>query len=115
MSRNQLEVIAARQGILDVARDVLSGVVTPIEGARAIARLRFAARLDTDVDVLPLVGIDSETDALPLGRERNHWQAQALADLQDAIDEAQRWARDFGDSHYRNLLGRAESLLRWPD
>ncbi|MGJ5200676.1 hypothetical protein [Bradyrhizobium sp. HKCCYLRH1030] len=114
MSWNQPQVIAARQDILQAARDVLSGAVSPIEGARSIARLRFTALLETDVDILPLVGIDSETDALPLGRDREHWQAQALIDLQGAIDDAQRWARDVADSRCRSLLARSDSLLRWP-
>ncbi|XUM23216.1 hypothetical protein ACRAVF_07405 [Bradyrhizobium oligotrophicum S58] len=49
------------------------------------------------------------------GRDREHWQAQALVDLQEAIDDAQRWARDVAGSHCQNLLARADSLLRWPE
>ncbi len=115
MSWNQSEVIAARRGILKAAADILSGAVSPIEGARAIARLRFDARLDADADILCFVGIDSETEVLPLGRDRAYWQAQTLTDLQGAIDDAQRWARDVAESRCRSLLARAENLLRWPN
>ncbi|MGJ5219991.1 hypothetical protein ACQR16_34080 [Bradyrhizobium oligotrophicum] len=88
--------------------------MSPIEGARIIARLRFAARLETDADILAFVGIESETDALPIGGGRAHWQAQALIDLQEPIDDLQRSARDVGSSRCRNLLARADSLLQWP-
>ena len=115
MSWNQSKVIEARQVILEAAKGVLSGTVYPIEGARIIARHRFAARLENDPDILPFVGIDSETEVLPIGNEGTHWQAPALADLQSTIDEAQFWARKVGASHCQNLLARSASFLRWPD
>jgi hypothetical protein len=115
MSLNQAEVLKARRTILETAKGVLSGAVSPIEGARVIVASRSAARLEADPDILPFVGIDSETEALPLGKDRDYWQKQALADLQPTIDEAQHWARDLGADHCQNLLARSAILLRWPD
>ncbi|MGC2778520.1 MAG: hypothetical protein WA418_23100 [Bradyrhizobium sp.] len=115
MSWNQPEVLDARKLILEAATGILSGGVSPIEGARRIAIHRFAARLETDPDILPFVGIDSETDALPLGSDRVHWRAQSLDELQPTIDAAQARARDFADKHCRSLLQRSVDLLRWPD
>jgi hypothetical protein len=115
MSWNQSEVIGAREVILKAAKDILSEALSPIEGARVIVTHSFAARLETDPDILPFVGISSETDALPLGDERKLWQTQALADLQPRIDEAQSWARKVGASYCQNLLARSASLLPWPD
>ena len=86
-----------------------------IEGARIIARCRFKARLEDDADILPFVGIDSDTDALPLGHDQIHWQAQTLADLQPEIERAEIWARDTATSYCQNLLAREAALLRWPD
>jgi hypothetical protein len=114
MSWNQSEVIEARRVTLETAKGVLSGTVSPIEGARIIARHRFTARLENDPDILPFVAIESETEELPLGNERTHWQARALADLQPTIDESQSWASKVGASHCQNLLARSASLLRWP-
>jgi hypothetical protein len=111
---NQPEVIGARRIILETALSVLAGKVSPIEGARLIASTRFTARLEDDPDVLPFVGIASETETLPLGDDRIHWQAQALTSLQPDIDKAQTWARDFVSAYCQNLLARAGSLLQWP-
>jgi hypothetical protein len=115
VSWNQSEVIAARQIIIETAKGILSGSVSPVEGARAIARHRFKARLEDDLDILPFVGIASETESLPLGGERVHWQAHALADLQGKIDESQAWALAVASTHCQSLVARSGSLMRWPD
>ncbi|QDF39072.1 hypothetical protein [Bradyrhizobium symbiodeficiens] len=115
MSWNQSEVIAARQIIIGTAKGILSGSVSPVEGARAIARSSFKARLEDDPDILPFVGIASETESLPLGRERAHWQAQALADLQGKIDKSQAWALTVASTHCQSLVTRSGCLMRWPD
>jgi hypothetical protein len=101
--------------IVETAKGVFSGIVSPIEGARTIAGRRFKACLEDDPDILPFVGIASETEALPLGGERAHWQAHALADLQDQIDKAQAWALTVATAHCQSLLSRSASLMRWPD
>ncbi|MGY8685949.1 hypothetical protein Q2941_50925 [Bradyrhizobium sp. UFLA05-153] len=115
MSWNQSEVIEARRSILETARRVLSGRTSSIEGARIIASRRFKARLEDDPDILPFVGIDSETEALPFGSDRIHWQAQALSELKSKIDEAEAWARNFAASHCQKLLAREITLLSCPD
>jgi hypothetical protein len=70
VSWNQSEVIATRQIIIETAKGILSESVSPVEGARALARHSFKARLEDDPDILPFVGIASETESLPLGQER---------------------------------------------
>jgi hypothetical protein len=115
MTLNQSAVLKARRTILATASGILSGAVAPIEGACMIAASRFSARMEVDPDILPFVGIDFETDALPLGKDRRHWQAQALADLQPRIEEAQRWARELGSQYCQKLLARSASVLQWPD
>jgi len=111
---NQSEVIEARRLILEAAKGVLSGAISPIEGARNIARTRFDARLESDPDILRFVGIDSETDALPIGTDRIYWQTQALAQLQGEIDKSQAWAREVATAYCQSLLERSASLLQWP-
>ncbi|MCK1618877.1 hypothetical protein IVA96_19965 [Bradyrhizobium sp. 159] len=67
MSWNEAEILAARRKILKSAQDMLAGQLSYIEGARNIVTASTKARLDKrDVDLLPFVGIVSETDALPL-------------------------------------------------
>jgi len=93
--------------ISDIASHMLSGAVPYIEGARSIAGLRFAAGLGADPDILPFVGVDSETDTLPIDAEvRKLWSPEALEKLQPKIDRAEDWARSILESHARSLLAR---------
>jgi hypothetical protein len=111
MSWNESEMLAARRIIVDAATAMLAGKLSYIEGSRKIAAARFAARLDIDADVLPFVGIVSETEALPFGAMRALWQAAALDALEPRIEEAEAWAQDFGEPHCRNLVQRFSSRL----
>jgi hypothetical protein len=105
----------ARQVTLETAKGVLSGTVSPTEGLELLRGTASQQASKMTRDILPFGGIDSETEALPLGNERTHWQARTLADLQPTIDEAQSWARKVGASRCQNLLARSARLLRWPD
>jgi hypothetical protein len=106
MSWNESEISTARCMIFAAAAGMLAGKLSYIEGSRKIADARFAARLEDDADVLPFVGIDSETEALPFAEIRVHWQAAALDALKPQIEEAEAWARGFGEPHCRNIVGR---------
>jgi hypothetical protein len=108
MSWNETEILAARRTILKAAQDMLIGRLSYVEGARKIVAAGTAARLDErDTDLLlPFVGIVSETNALPFGKERTHWQAGALDALQSEINQKEEWARGFGEPHCRSLVER---------
>ncbi|CCE08329.1 conserved hypothetical protein [Bradyrhizobium sp. STM 3843] len=107
MSRIESEILVARGRILKSAQEMLAGTLSYIEGARNILAAWKTARFDErDPDLLPLVGIDSETDALPFGEMREHWQAAALEALQPEIDQKEAWARGFGEPHCRSLVER---------
>jgi hypothetical protein len=67
------QALAARQSILTTMERMLDGSLPYLEGSRTIARLRFDAGDDWDLDILPFVGVVSETDALPIGDERKFW------------------------------------------
>jgi hypothetical protein len=107
MSWNESEILAARRGILKAAQDMLAGKLLYAEGARKILAAWRTARLDEwDADLLPFVGIVSETDALPFGEERQYWQAAALDALQPEVNRKEAWARAFGEPHCRSLVER---------
>jgi hypothetical protein len=68
-----------RQKVARIAQDMIDGQVGIIDGSRQLASLRHRIDMDEmDEDFLPFVGIDSETDSLPLGDDRRHWAADAL-------------------------------------
>jgi hypothetical protein len=96
----------ARSEIGRTAQAMLSGAIDYLEGARRIASLRFSADLDIDSDVTPFIGIDSETEALPLGPVREYWHCSALEKLQPEIERAEAWARKFGHSAAERLAIR---------
>jgi hypothetical protein len=107
MSWDETEIIEARHAMVEAAQDMLAGRLSYIEGAWKIVAARWAARLDErDPDMLPFEGIRSETDALPFGEMRAHWQRAALEALQPEIDRKEAWARQFGEPYCRNLVAR---------
>jgi hypothetical protein len=76
-----------RREIVRVTRGILDGNIGIIAGARQLTRLRFPSRAENDSDILLFVGIDSETDHLPLGEVRRHWNPEVLK-VKDAELEA---------------------------
>jgi hypothetical protein len=107
MGWNESEIANARRAIFDTAKAMLAGKLSYIEGARKIVAAKSLARLDElDADLLPFEGIDSETDALPFGVTKAHWQGAALEALQPEIDRLEAWARQLGEPYCRNLVAR---------
>ncbi|UPJ53290.1 hypothetical protein IVB30_19445 [Bradyrhizobium sp. 200] len=104
------EWMEARLAIFEAAQDMLAGRLSYIEGARKISSAVFSWGLDElDADVRCFVGIASETDALPLGKMKEYWQAAALKALQPEIDKKEAWARELAEPHCRSLLHRFSS------
>jgi hypothetical protein len=110
MSWNESEILAARRAIFEAAQDMLAGSLSYIEGARKIIAVQATAKLDErDTDLVLFVGIVSETDSLPFGDMKAHWQLAALDALQPDIAKKEAWARQFGEPHCRNLVERFSS------
>jgi hypothetical protein len=100
----------SRRQLVEVAKSILAGNLSFIQGARKISRLSFAAGLRDDPDILPFVAIDSETDTLPIDDDvRRLWAASALEKLQPEIEKAEIWAREVGSDHCQNLIRRFEA------
>jgi hypothetical protein len=101
------EALAARRSILTTMERMLDGSLPYLEGSRTITTLRFDADVDEfDPDILPFVGVDSETESLPIGDKRKFWSAANRERLQPRIDEAERWAKGILESHCRNFIQR---------
>jgi hypothetical protein len=101
------DIERARAQIGQLARDMLSGKLSFIEGSRLIWRLRTDACLpERDPDLMKFEGIDSETDALPVGRIRDLWAPDALQRLQPEIERRELWAREFGWAACQRLASR---------
>ncbi|HXD01538.1 MAG TPA: hypothetical protein VN048_19540 [Verrucomicrobiae bacterium] len=67
-----------RREMVRVAREILNGRIGIVAGARQMTGLRFPSKLEKDEAMLVFVGIDSESDHLPLGDVRRHWDEEVL-------------------------------------
>jgi hypothetical protein len=85
---------AARHAIAQVAAAIIAQDLPLLVGCRDLVQLHWNARLaQGDADFGLLIGVVSETDALPLGAERRHWSGAALARIEPQIQAATQWAR----------------------
>jgi hypothetical protein len=93
--------------IVRVARGILDGSMGVIAGAREMTKLHFRSHSkERDEDFLVFVGIDSETDHLPLGDVRRHWSPDALARKDVEIREAEDFFREQAHAAARALIAR---------
>jgi hypothetical protein len=104
------DIIASsdRQKIVEIARRILDGSMSIIAGSRQLrAFCGGHGRIDEfDPDFLTFVGIDSETDDLPVGESRHHWAAQALAKKDVEIARCEDLYRDVAREVASRLVAR---------
>jgi len=98
---------ALRARVVVVARGILDGEIDVLEGSRALSGLLWQLKLgDDDEDHRAFVLIDSETDALPVGRARALWDEKVLRDLEPRIQDARKWALNIAEPHCASLVRR---------
>jgi hypothetical protein len=96
-----------RREIARIARSMLRGEISFIEGARRISARRLSAELCDDPDIEAFVLIDSETESIPIGdAARRLWAPEALAKLEPDIERSQKWASEVGRQKCLNLVNR---------
>ena len=94
------------QRLLTTAKAVHNATLGIVLGSREIARLVRALDLQDEQVARPFIAVDSETDHLPVGPERAHWSAEALAEKDTEIAEYESEARE-------RILAAADDLVRW--
>ncbi len=92
-SSNEKEILRAQNKVVSTARSILSGAVGIVEGARRLTKLGHALGVDRDPDFTFFVGVDSETDHLPVGEVRRHWAADALQRTDEELRECEAFFR----------------------
>jgi hypothetical protein len=93
-----------RQKVVDLLTHVIDGKTSILLAARQIVQLRFEIDFDeNDKDILAIVGIDSESDSLPIGPESSYWSEDALKKKENEIKETEKWALDFGIEASKSL------------
>ncbi|MCE9552526.1 MAG: hypothetical protein K8T91_03995 [Planctomycetes bacterium] len=99
----------ARVHALRIAKSILRSEIGLVEGTREILphlRAIFEAR---DPDVSFLIGLDSETDHLPVGTERKHWKEEALHVKDQQLHEAEEFYREYAETALRQILLRLQT------
>jgi hypothetical protein len=97
---NETLSVFVRGKIIAICEAILNEEIGVIAGSRILNRLEFelidysVGKFDRDEDFIPFVAIDSETDHLPVNRERADWSAEALARKDKEIAESEALYRD---------------------
>jgi len=99
-----------RKEMVRVARHILDGSIGIVAGARKITRLRFPSRADKDNEILVFVGIDSESDHLPIGDVRQHWSADALKAKDAELQAYEARVRERAFRACQSLIARYEHV-----
>jgi hypothetical protein len=75
---NEEHLRSVSRKIVAAAQGILSGKLGVIAGARQLCGLGHQVGADRDPDFIIFIGIDSESDDLPIGEARQHWNPEAL-------------------------------------
>jgi hypothetical protein len=107
MSLPEIIIASNRQKVARIAQDILDGRVGVIEASRSLVALRFEVAVDEwDPDFITFVGIDSETDDLPVGQARQHWASDALAQKAPEIARCEDLYREPAREAAAHLVAR---------
>ena len=83
---NEAKHRRACHAVVGIARGVLNGSVGIVEGSRMLLTIQRAAGAEDDADFLFFVGVNSQTDHLPVGDLRRHWSPDALRLKDDELN-----------------------------
>lgn len=106
----------AREKIVLLCRQMLSGELSFFEGAIQVCSLRFNIGIsEFDPDLLTFVAIEAETDHLPPSHIQHRWSNVALQRLQTEFEKTEIWASTVASHACHNLIERFSSKPCSPD
>jgi hypothetical protein len=98
-----------RVHILRIAGQLVAGEIGVIAASRELSSLRHEVEPQLANILVRFTGIDSETDALPVGRVRKEWSPDALRRKDKEIAEAEDFYREGAISAATELLRLLET------
>jgi hypothetical protein len=105
MGLNAIEIEQSRKEIAATAEAMLVDDCSYIEGTRTICGLLDRAQVDQfEEPFVTFVGINSETDFVPLGWLREHWHAGTRGKNEAEWSEAEKWAATYGEGACREAI-----------
>jgi hypothetical protein len=105
-------VASQRREAADIARRVIDGKATVLEGAKLIASLTgldFPAGHSGGAHAETMRLIESETETLPIGAQRDLWSQAALDAHAAELATAEQWARGIAWSAFEWFASGAEA------
>jgi hypothetical protein len=98
--------ISDRERVRHVAKAALARQIGILDAARALTSLLHKCpQMTSQEDLNFIIGVDSETDDLPLGRVRELWNAEVLAEKDRGIQRCEQlWGDRFRAVCERILL-----------
>jgi len=110
-STDEPEILRAQSEVVSTARGILSGAIGIVEGARQLTKLGHALGVDRDPEFIFFVGVDSETDHLPVGEVRRHWAADALQRTDEELRGCESFFRDRAFRVCQSLIQRYDKTV----
>ncbi len=81
--------------IVRIAREIINGTIPILVGCQLICGPIHRLGIDREEPFLTLIGVESETDHLPIDpEERKLWDLQALVEKEKEIADVTEWARN---------------------
>ena len=94
---NEEYVKLQKNRVVKIANKLLNDDIGIIEGSRLLSSLRHEVtdeREQLDPDFLIFVVIDSDTDSLPVGKQREYWADYALVAKDKEVKQAEDFYRE---------------------
>lgn len=109
MSIDLGHIARLRSEIAAAARRMLDGECSYVEGSRIILSCLHGARIDNlQEPFVRFVAIDSETDYVKVGAQREGWTVASLEQLDREWAKSEQWARNFGEEACREAISWIE-------
>ena len=83
-----------RQKVKDVATAILTGQLSILEGTRALCPMAHTDAIAYEDDRRLVIGIESETDHLPVGEVRKLWRPDSLLEKDEEIARCEALWKD---------------------
>ena len=101
-----LSAEARRQAVEDASR-ALSGTINPVLAVRQLVGLRRHLKIaEADPGMLCIISLESETDAIPVGVERDRWAAEVLRERAVETQRPEEQVLKQGGTAFHNVVQR---------
>jgi hypothetical protein len=93
-----------RKRIAEVAQTILKGEVGIVAASRELTSLRHEAQVESDDDLTVFRVVDSETDYLPVGSQRENYRQEKLLELDQELSAHEDFYKNDVIEACRNLI-----------